>query len=73
LDIIVDNPDKDWNWKYISDNQFTKHRTDFTIKEYRRHLMAFRIQNRWKNALVNPNCKLGQRKIERDIEFAGIK
>jgi hypothetical protein len=34
--------------------------------------MAFRIQNRWKNTLVNPNCEIGKRKIKRDMEFAGI-
>jgi len=42
------------------------------INEYHKHLMAYRIQYRWKNALVNPNCRIGLRKIERDMDFAGI-
>ena len=72
MDIIQDNPDKSWNWIFISLNKFTKNKTDFTIKEYYKHLMAFRIQNRWKNSIVNPNCIIGQKKIERDMVFAGL-
>ena len=71
-DIIKDNPDKDWKWGGISYNPFTKQKTDFMIEEYHKHLMAFRIQYRWKNALVNPNCRLGIRKIERDMIYAGL-
>ena len=72
MDIIKDNPDKPWDWQDISANEFAKQKTDFIVKEYHKHIMAFRIQNRWKNALVNPNCRLGIRKIERDMIYAGL-
>ena len=73
MNFIRMNPDKDWDWNIISSNPFTTQRTDFLVEQYKRHLMAFRIQYRWKNALVNPHCQLGIRKIERDMEFAGIE
>ena len=61
-EIIENNPDKDWDWEGISRNPFTKERKDFMIQEYRKYLAAFTIQNRWRNARVNPNCKLGENK-----------
>ena len=78
MDIIQNNPDEDWDWEWewgwmsISENEFTIQKTDFIVKEYHKHLMAFRIQYMWKNALVNPNCQLGIRKIERDMIYAGL-
>ena len=69
---ILDNPDKDWNWDRISRNPFTKEKEEFIIKKYREHLAAILIQNAYKNALVNPNCKIGINRIKRDMLFAGI-
>jgi len=73
IDIITDNPENPWDWEKISENEFTKQKNDFIVEQYMRHLMAFRIQYRWKNALVNPNCQIGISKIGRDMEFAGIE
>ena len=53
MDIIKDNPENPWDWKKISKNNFITQKTDFIINEYHKHLMAYRIQYRWKNALVN--------------------
>ena len=72
MDIIRNNIDKPWDWYCISMNNFTKEKTDLMIKEYHKHLMAYRIQHRWKNARVNPNCRIGINKIERDMVFAGL-
>ena len=72
MDNIKDNPDKEWDWYEITRNSFTKQKTDFMINKYHKHLMAYRIQYRWKNARVNPNCRIGRRKIERDMDFAGL-
>ena len=60
MEIIENNPDKwDWDWdEGISKNPFTKEREDFMIQEYRKYLAAFTIQNRWKNARVNPNINV---------------
>ena len=69
---ILDHPEKPWSWYYISCNKFTKEKEEFQMKRYREHLAAILIQNAYKNALVNPNCKLGLNKIERDMVFAGI-
>ena len=69
---ILDNPDKPWNWSCISWNPFLKDKEEFVDKMYREHLAAILIQNAYKNALVNPNCKIGLNRIERDMVFAGI-
>ena len=37
--------------------------------ERMRHLAASVIQNVYKNALFNPNCKLGLNKINREMAF----
>ena len=36
--------------------------------EYRRHLAAYRIQNKWRDARVDPNCKIGLNKIIADYD-----
>ena len=69
---ILDNPDKPWNWYCISRKPFTKEKEAFIERRYREHLVAVLIQNAYKNALVNPNCKIGINRIERDMVFAGI-
>ena len=38
----------------------------------KRHVMAYRIVNRWKSARVNPYCELGRRKAEHDMISVGI-
>ena len=69
---IQDNPERPWDWNEITNNNFAKEKTDFMIKAYHKHLMAYRIQYRWKNALVNPNCRVGINKIGRDMDYAGL-
>ena len=69
---ILDNPDKPWDWKDISCNEFTKEKEQFIEKKYRKHIAAILIQNAYKNALVNPNCKIGINKIKRDMVDVGI-
>jgi hypothetical protein len=69
---IIDNSDNPWNWHNISLNTFEKEKEDFMIQEYRKHLAALRIQNAYRNALVNPSCQVGLNRMERDMVFAGI-
>ena len=71
-DIIIDLIDNKQDMNMFYRNPFTKQKTDFMIEEYHKHLMAYRIQYRWKNALVNPNCRIGIMKIERDMIYAGL-
>ena len=69
---ILDNPTRPWNWNSILLKSFRKEKEDFIKKAYRRHLAALRIQNAYRNALVNPYCQVGINRIERDMAFAGI-
>jgi hypothetical protein len=69
---INDNLDKPWGWTEISINPFTKDKEEFIMRMYRRHIAAILIQNTYKNALVDENCKIGKNKIKRDMEYAGI-
>ena len=69
---ILDNPDEAWDWTNILLKSFRKEKEDFVKKEYRRHLAALRIQNTYRNALVNPTCQVGINRMERDMVFAGI-
>jgi len=41
-------------------------------KIFKQHVMSYRIINRWKSARVNPYCELGRRKMEHDIQKAGL-
>jgi hypothetical protein len=45
---------------------------DFIVNCYKEHLFAFRIQNRWRNARVNPNTKLCQKRLEREMDELGL-
>ena len=51
----------------------THTKKDFLVDEYRNHLAATLIQNAWKNARVNPHCRIGLNKIELDMIFAGCQ
>ena len=68
LNLISKNINKPWSWDEIFKNPFNKEKEDIKILKYRQHLAAFKIQNRWKNARVNPNCLLGINKINRDYD-----
>ena len=60
------------NWEGIAQNEFTKEKEQFIEKKYRKHIAAILIQNAYKNALVDPNCKIGINKIKRDMVDVGI-
>ena len=62
-DILINNPDKDWDWRGISQNPFTKQR-EIIEKENAIRL----IQNKWKDALVDPNLRLGRKKIFENMQ-----
>lgn len=54
------------------ENTLDKERNEFIASYYRKYLAAFKIQNRYRNALVNPNCKLGINKIKRTMDELGL-
>lgn len=60
------------NHNIFLQNTLDKERNEFIASYYRKYLAAFRIQNRYRNALVNPNCKLGINKIKRTMDELGL-
>lgn len=46
---------------------------EFILNEYKKYISAYKIQNKWKNARVNPYCKIGINKINRDMDYLGLK
>lgn len=64
--------DKNKSYGY-GKNKFTKSKFEFILNEYKKHMAAYKIQNRWKNARLNPYCKLGINKINRDMDISGLK
>jgi hypothetical protein len=56
----------------INKNTFDKDREEFVTNSYKEHLAAFRIQNRWRNARVNPNTKLCKKRLEREMDELGL-
>ena len=69
MEFIEKYIDKPWDWYYISKQTFNKDKELMLEIEYRKHLAAYKIQNKWRDARVDPNCKIGINKINRDIDF----
>ena len=69
LNIIEKYPARHWDWREISKKTFNKDKELMLETKYRKHLAAYKIQNKWRNARVDPNCKIGINRINRDIEF----
>jgi hypothetical protein len=53
---------------FIYENGFKKDRDICIAKYYHKHLMAYRIQNYWRNARVNPNTQIGWNKGNKDYD-----
>ena len=47
----------------VANNYFEVEKDNYLVTNYRKHIAAYIIQNRWKNACVNPYCRLGQKHI----------
>jgi hypothetical protein len=59
--MVDENPHLNWNWSRLSKNPFT-------LEHKINHNAAYRIQNRWKNAIVEPKLRLGRKKIFKKME-----
>lgn len=66
-EIVEKNPQFDWS--LIMRNNFKLDRERIIIEEARKHLAAFRIQTYYRNALVNPNTRIGWNKGMSDFKF----
>ena len=69
MQMILANPTKPWDWLSISRNKFIKEKEAIRKIECKKHLAAYKIQTRWRNALVNPHCKIGINRINRDYDM----
>ena len=69
MEIILANLTKPWFWYGISSNAFIKEKEAIRDIECKKHLAAYKIQTRWRNALVNPHCKVGINRINRDYDM----
>lgn len=65
---ILDNHTLPWNWHFVCCNTFTRAKRDFIVGEIRRHMAAWRIQNTWRNAIVDPYCRIGINTVRRHYE-----
>ena len=65
IEIIRDNPDKPWNWNFISMNPFTKEKEAFINRRSREHMAAYKIQEWCLQIIVSPHYKIGRTMIDR--------
>ena len=68
MDMIENNPDKDWNWEQISQNPFTRDKKLFFEKKMHEYLAAYRIQQYYWKAITNPHNTIGFNKINKDFD-----
>ena len=65
MDIIRENPDKPWDWKGLSYNEFKKGKELFIEEAYKKHLASYKIQNWWKHITMSPYYAIGRKFIDR--------
>ena len=66
IEFINENPDKQWDWCWISHNPFTRDKQEFQLQQYRRHLACYRIQQHWHRIRSDPRHPVGRKKLELD-------
>jgi hypothetical protein len=64
MEMIEKHPEKPWNWYYISSNEFKKDKEKFIENKLKEHLSAFRIQQHWFNAKMDPSYALCKKMVE---------
>jgi hypothetical protein len=55
--------DEEWDWERICANNFSKSKEDFMIQKYKEHLCAFRIQQHWFKAKLNPDYAFCRKRV----------
>jgi hypothetical protein len=65
MDIIRDNPEKPWDWNWISMNPFTKEKEQFINRKYREHMASYKIQQWCLSIIVSPHYKIGRTMIDK--------
>ena len=70
---LMINIDKEWCWSQLSVNDFKKEKEMFMERKMREHMMAFRIQTRWRKANYDPEYELCKRRIKWECKMFGFK
>ena len=68
IEFVESNIDKPWDWEALAENEFTQSKQAFYLAEYKRHLMAFRIQQWWHKLREDPRHPVGIRRLEREYD-----
>ena len=63
MEFINKYPNKSWNWSNISYNKFTKDKNEFILREYKKHLASFKIQQWYHNIRMNPEYKFCRKRV----------
>jgi hypothetical protein len=63
MEMLENHDDKSWDWYWISLNSFKKEKEKFIEKKLKEHLSAFRIQQHWFNAKMNPSYVLCKKMV----------
>ena len=63
MEFINKYPNKPWNWGYISYNKFIKNKNEFILREYKKHLASFKIQQWYHNIRMNPEYKFCRKRV----------
>ena len=72
-EIVKDNPDKPWDWSYLSQNQFKINKEIFIERKLKEHMMVFRIQCRWRRANYDPKYKLCKKRLMKECKMLGFE
>jgi hypothetical protein len=63
MEMIEKHPEKPWDWQNISLNSFKKDKEKFIEKKLKEHLSAYRIQQHWFKAKMDPSYALCKKMV----------
>jgi len=65
MEMIENNPDKPWDWDWVSENKFSKEKELFYQKYYHIYLATFRLQQYFNRMYDNPNYLFCRTRLEK--------
>ena len=69
MEMIKENPDKPWNWYWISSNKFIKEKDDFIERKCREYMAVYKIKEYWKECYYSPYTRIGKRRLRRSYDM----
>ena len=67
-EFIQNNPDKEWDWGAISNNDMRLWKKEWISQRRLEHIKALQIQRHWRHYSCNPEYKLAQRMLLKLLE-----